>query len=92
MNIRRMKIYAVTLLATLFACAVVQASAESLNPEGVNPHQVAPRKKITQEQKNAAWEAKKKKKAEIEARKAAQKAAQPYDLQKMSDGETGRKP
>jgi hypothetical protein len=45
------------------------AAAETLNPEGVNPHVGAPKKKITQEQKQAAADARKKKKAEIEARK-----------------------
>lgn len=47
------------------------AAAETLNPEGVNPHVGAPRKKITEEQKQAAAEARKKKKAEIEAKKKA---------------------
>ena len=46
--------------------------AESLNPEGVNPHAAAPRKRISEAQKKAAWEAKKKKKAEIEAKRAVQ--------------------
>ena len=46
--------------------------AESLNPEGINPHVEAPRKKISEEQKKAAWEARKKKQAEIEALKAQQ--------------------
>lgn len=84
MNIPRMKVFGIALLATLFISGAVLASAETLNPEGVNPHQVAPRKRITQEQKKAAWEARKKKKAEIEARKAAQKAGQPYDVKELT--------
>lgn len=52
------------------------AVAETLNPEGVNPHAEAPRKRITPEQKKAAAEARKKKKAEIAARKAAGKRRQ----------------
>lgn len=84
MNILRLKIMGVTLLAATFALGTTLTAAESLNPEGVNPHQVAPRKKITPEQKQAAWEARKKKKAEIEARKAAEKAAQPYDVKELS--------
>jgi hypothetical protein len=53
------------------------AAAETLNPEGVNPHVGAPRKKITQEQKQAAAEARKKKKAEIEAKKKENPLYQP---------------
>jgi hypothetical protein len=52
------------------------AFAETLNPEGVNPHAQAPKKRITLEQKKAAAEARKKKKAEISARKAAGKSRQ----------------
>jgi hypothetical protein len=65
--------------AGLVACAMMLAFsgsmvlAEGLNPEGINPHAEAPRKRITLEQKKAAAEARKKKKNEIEARKAAQK-------------------
>lgn len=55
----------------LIAALVVPAAAETLNPEGVNPHAAAPKKRITQEQKKAAADARKKKAAEIEARKAA---------------------
>lgn len=47
------------------------AFSETLNPEGINPHADSPRKKITQAQKQAAADAMKKKKAEIEAKKKA---------------------
>lgn len=50
-------------------------AAETLNPEGINPHAQSPRKRITTEQKKAAAEARKKKKAEIAARRAAEKEA-----------------
>ncbi|OGU17686.1 MAG: hypothetical protein A2076_06255 [Geobacteraceae bacterium GWC2_53_11] len=64
-------------LMTLVLCVVlsyVPASAETLNPEGINPHADAPRKRITQKQRLAAAEAMKKRKAEIEARKAVEAA------------------
>ena len=44
--------------------------AETLNPDEVNPHQNAPRKKITIEQKKAAAEARKKKQKEMNDKKA----------------------
>lgn len=50
------------------------SQSESLNPEGVNPHASTPRKKISHEQKLAAAEAMKKRKAEIAARNAAKEA------------------
>jgi len=50
------------------------ALAESLNPEGINPHAEAPRQKISVERKLAAAEARKKKQAEIAAGKAGQPA------------------
>jgi hypothetical protein len=50
--------------------------AESLNPEGVNPHANAPRKRITLQQKEAAANARKKKQKEINARKAVQTGQQ----------------
>lgn len=59
-------------VALCFSVSCTYAAAETLNPEGINPHVDAPRKKITQKQKLAAAEAMKKKKAEIEARKAAE--------------------
>lgn len=65
----------ISLLMTLTLCitlSYVPANAETLNPEGVNPHADAPRKRITQKQRLAAAEAMKKRKAEIEARKAAE--------------------
>ena len=62
---------ALTLCVTL---SYVPATAETLNPEGINPHADAPRKRITQKQRLAAAEAMKKRKAEIEARKAAEAA------------------
>jgi hypothetical protein len=68
------------MLAVGISLITVDAKAETLNPEGVNPHAEAPRKKISHEQKQAAAAAMKKRKAEIEARKAAaagQNAAQP---------------
>ena len=46
--------------------------AETLNPEGVNPHREAPRKTISQEKKQAAADARKRKQKEHAARKAAQ--------------------
>jgi len=63
-----------TILGSLTAFALLSplsggTAAETLNPEGVNPHVGAPRKRITQEQKQAAAEARKKKKAEIETKK-----------------------
>lgn len=68
MNNRIPVFIAATLAASLMFSA--QIRAETLNPEGINPHADAPRKRITQKQKLAAAEAMKKKKAEIEARKA----------------------
>lgn len=77
-----------SVLMTLFlglTFSYVPAGAETLNPEGINPHAGAPRKKITQEQKLAAAQAMKKRKAEIEAMKAANRSgrvpAQPPSLQ-----------
>jgi len=49
------------------------ALAETLNPEGVNPHANAPRKRITLEQRQASAAARKQKKAEIESRKKVKK-------------------
>lgn len=69
-----MKLSLLSILCAASTCISVlsgNVNAETLNPEGVNPHAEAPRKRITQEQKLAASEAMKKKKAEIEARKAA---------------------
>lgn len=61
-------------LAFCVAFSYVPANAETLNPEGINPHADAPRKRITQKQRLAAAEAMKKRKAEIEARKADEAA------------------
>lgn len=65
-----------TLMTLVFCVALsyIPANAETLNPEGINPHADAPRKRITQKQRLAAAEAMKKRKAEIEARKAAEAA------------------
>jgi hypothetical protein len=60
----------------------VNSRRETLNPEGINPHAGAPRKRITQEQKKAAADARKKKQAE----KAAQKAGQPGHLNSTGQG------
>lgn len=49
--------------------------AELLNPDGINPHAEAPRKRISVERKIAAAEARKKKQAEIAAKKTEQQAA-----------------
>ena len=58
--------------------------AESLNPEGANPHMdAAPRTRITLEQKEAAAAARKQKQVEIEARKKAREAG--TDAQKMDE-------
>jgi len=67
----------VVYFALMFMVSIAgnNAFGETLNPEGVNPHAAAPRKRITLEQKKAAAEAKKKKKSEIDAKKAA--AAKP---------------
>ena len=70
-NISRV-FYGCTMVALCISFFGVHAYAETLNPEGINPHAEAPRKRITQEQKQAAAEAMKKRKAEIEARKAAE--------------------
>jgi hypothetical protein len=48
------------------------AFAEGLNPQSVNPHAEAPRKRISKEQQKAAMDARKKKQSEIAARKAGQ--------------------
>jgi hypothetical protein len=69
MKTRKILLTVVTFAFTAISLHSYVSFGESLNPEGVNPHQSSPRKKITQEQKNAAAEAKKKKKAEIEAKK-----------------------
>jgi len=55
---------------------------ETLNPEGINPHAEAPRKRISQKQKQAAADARKKKQAE----KAARKAGQASTLSGASNG------
>jgi hypothetical protein len=73
-------LFCVVMLTLGFALSSPTAQAETLNPEGINPHADAPRKRITQEQKLAAAEAMKKKKAEIEARKAAEAAGKPASL------------
>lgn len=52
--------------------ATVNAQGETLNPERINPHAEAPRKRISQEKKKAAADARKKKQAEKAARKAGQ--------------------
>lgn len=62
---------AVTLLISLSSMTF---GAQTLNPDGINPHAESPRKKITQAQKQAAADAMKKRKAEIEARRAAEAA------------------
>ena len=55
-------------VALLLSLSVGSLCAETLNPDAVNPHAAAPRKQITLEQKKAAAEARKTKKAEIAAR------------------------
>lgn len=60
-------------VALLISLSAGSLCAETLNPEGVNPHAAAPRTRITLEQKKAAAEARKAKQAEIAARKAAGK-------------------
>lgn len=60
-------------LASLLSMAGHTALAETLNPEGVNPHANAPRKRITLEQRQASAAARKQKKAEIESRKKVKK-------------------
>lgn len=60
-------------LTFLLSIAGNSAMAETLNPEGTNPHANAPRKRITLEQKQAAAAAQKKKKAEIAARNKTKK-------------------
>ena len=77
MKARRSLLGSLTVFA-LFILFSGGAAAETLNPEGVNPHVGAPRKKITQEQKQAAAEARKKKKAEIEAKKKENPLYQPH--------------
>lgn len=80
--------YGLTTIALGISLFSLRADAETLNPDNINPHADAPRKKITQKQKQAAAEAMKKRKAEIEARKAAeagQKALEPVqNLQPLS--------
>lgn len=71
------------MLALGISLSGVGAVAETLNPEGINPHADAPRKRITQKQKQAAAEAMKKKKAEIAARKAAEAARKGSPSQNM---------
>lgn len=61
----------VTAAALLFSLWSTAAFAETLNPEGVNPHEQAPKKRITLEQKKAAAEARKKKQEEMAAKKGA---------------------
>ena len=62
-------------VALLLSLSVGSLCAETLNPDAVNPHAAAPRKRITLEQKKAAAEARKAKKAEIAARKSARGTA-----------------
>jgi hypothetical protein len=72
-----------TVLALGILLVFVSYGAETLNPEGINPHADAPRKKITQKQKQAAADAMKKKKAEIKARNAekpGRKASDPMQI------------
>jgi hypothetical protein len=63
-------------LALFIALSSGITFAESLNPEGVNPHANAPRKRITLKQKEAAANARKEKQKEINARKASQTGQQ----------------
>lgn len=61
---------AALLLLPFGDCAAVAAN---LNPEGINPHKDAPRKRITQEQKQAAADARKNR-ALVAGKKKAKKA------------------
>jgi hypothetical protein len=70
--INRMSKSVLIALALFVALSSGITFAESLNPEGVNPHANAPRKRITLKQKEAAAKARKEKQKEINARKAAQ--------------------
>ena len=84
--------YGLTTAALGICLFSFQAGAETLNPESINPHADAPRKKITQKQKQAAAEAMKKRKAEIEARRAAeagQKAPEPVHNSQPPSSENG---
>lgn len=83
MLIKATRIIFSVMTALGFALTSVQVQAETLNPEGINPHAESPRKRITQEQKLAAAEAMKKKKAEIEAQKAAEANRKPVSLPAM---------
>jgi hypothetical protein len=70
-----LKVLAVMTAATLlFPLSGGMTFAEGLNPEGINPHAEVPGKRISVERKMAAAEARKKKQAEIAARKAGQPA------------------
>ena len=93
MLINMPRIFSVYVVVALgFSFLTLHANAETLNPEGINPHADAPRKKITQKQKQAAAEAMKKRKAEIEARKAAgagQKAPEPVQNLQLPSSENG---
>jgi hypothetical protein len=74
-------------VALLISLSTGNLCAENLNPEAVNPHAAAPRKRISLEQKKAAAEARKTKQSEIAARKAARRAR---TLHPKNPTDTGR--
>ncbi len=75
-------------LALFIALSSGITVAESLNPEEVNPHANAPRKRITLKQKEAAAKARKEKQKEINARKAAQTGQRDKANQRSSSSGT----
>lgn len=63
-NLKHASLFLVVLILSML-CAVAPSFGEGLNVQGDNPHRDNPRKRITDEQKRAAWEARKKKMEEI---------------------------
>ncbi|GAM10064.1 hypothetical protein OR1_02351 [Geobacter sp. OR-1] len=80
---RRGYILTISLLGLLFMFPAEAIFAETLNPDNVNPHAAAPRKRITIEQKKAAADAMKKKKAEIGAKKKGVQLSPGSSLEEM---------
>lgn len=61
---KNVSLFVTLIIFTLTLISPSYSISETLNPEGINPHAVNSKKKITEEQKKAAWEAKKKKESE----------------------------
>ncbi|GAB4304735.1 MAG: hypothetical protein Fur0034_21770 [Desulfuromonadia bacterium] len=77
-NMKHASLFLVVLILSML-CGVAPSIGEGLNVQGDNPHRDNPRKRITDDQKRAAWEARKKKMEEIRRiREAERKRTVPF--------------